>query len=94
MGRLDEARELLTHAERVRSGIEADLFDVVCTRDNLGRLEEMQGDFGKAVEWRTKGEVHQMICSYFEVCSIHPLACSLVQNSRLATPMFLCPTLK
>src|SRR5690242_3948135 len=45
-----------------------DDFDCACTRDNIGRLYEMKGDFDKAKEWRLKGlENNHMLCSNFDV---------------------------
>jgi hypothetical protein len=41
-------------------------FDAACTRDNLGRLWDMKGDFSKSREWRAKGS-EKMMCSLFDV---------------------------
>jgi hypothetical protein len=41
-------------------------FDAACTRDNLGRLFEMKGDFSKSREWRTRVS-ETMVCSHFDV---------------------------
>ncbi|TVY40418.1 hypothetical protein LOCC1_G005874 [Lachnellula occidentalis] len=64
MGRLDEAQEQLELAAAAREL--SFNFDTACTRDSLGRLFEVKGDFEKAVEWRTRGAPNQMICSHFD----------------------------
>ncbi|KAH6662263.1 hypothetical protein B0J14DRAFT_496214 [Halenospora varia] len=65
MGRLDDAERMLIDADAIRS--DEDDFDCACTRDNIGRLYEMKGDFDKAKEWRLKGlENNHMLCSNFD----------------------------
>ncbi|TVY20778.1 hypothetical protein LARI1_G001816 [Lachnellula arida] len=75
MGKLDDAQEQLEKAVAVREAaitdcgrdiIEGDNFDTACSRDNMGRMFEMRGDFEKSVAWRTKGAPNHMICSYFD----------------------------
>lgn len=87
MGKLEQAQELFEYSYAVRNRkyffscidyarsnylIEArNDFDAACTADNLGRLYEMKGDMKKAREWRTMKAPDRMICTYFEVRSLH-----------------------
>ncbi|KAH9809854.1 hypothetical protein DFH28DRAFT_1065406 [Melampsora americana] len=64
MGRLDEAQKLLEEAETVRKM--GNLSDLACTRDNLGRVFEMRGDYERAIKWRKMGAPNAMVCSHFE----------------------------
>ncbi|EGG09604.1 uncharacterized protein MELLADRAFT_61077 [Melampsora larici-populina 98AG31] len=64
MGRLNEAQKFLEEAEIVRK--DGAVSDLVCTRDNLGRLYEMKGDHEKAIKWRTMGAPNEMVCSHYQ----------------------------
>ncbi|KAN0106357.1 hypothetical protein V8E51_009233 [Hyaloscypha variabilis] len=63
MAELEKAEEMLQAAACSRSGLND--FDAACTRDNLGRLWEMKGDFSKSRELRAEYP-DKMICSYFD----------------------------
>lgn len=78
-GRLDDAEKYLklALAARENTGPTADL---ACTRDNLGKVYEMRGDFRRAKEYR-RGREDAMCCGNDNVSSSTPSlfvnACSL-----------------
>lgn len=67
MGRLDDAERYLRLALAVREnrGPRADL---ACTRDNLGQVYEMRGDFHQAKQFR-RGREDAMCCGNYNVRS-------------------------
>ncbi|KUJ22048.1 uncharacterized protein LY89DRAFT_681383 [Mollisia scopiformis] len=98
MGELDKAQTMLEAADVIRSSNpssdSASKFDEVCTKDNLGRLWEMRGDFAKAAELRTK-DSEKMMCSNFNVSSSFsvdesPLHCLEAERAQQVRKMSLC----
>ncbi|KAI0073139.1 hypothetical protein K474DRAFT_1666980 [Panus rudis PR-1116 ss-1] len=63
--RLDEAEDYLKRALAVR-GEDGPTLDAAVTRDNLGRVYEMKGDFAKANQIRRRSDKTKMVCSNYD----------------------------
>ncbi|EGG10555.1 uncharacterized protein MELLADRAFT_103219 [Melampsora larici-populina 98AG31] len=56
MGRLDEAQKMLEAAEIITQN--------PSTRENLGKIFEMRGDYEQSIKWRKMGAPNAMVCSH------------------------------
>lgn len=89
MGRIDEAEEYLNRALRARRN-DGPVEDLVATRDNLGQVYEMRGDFLGARDIRVEGFPDHMCCSNVECMSGMNLRLDQLSQCAKCKSIFYC----